>query len=300
VWLIPLASGSHSVGIVADEAYHPLETLNTFDKAMAWLARHQPQLHADLEGKRGRLQDFAFFRRFSYGCKQVYDGRRRWALTGEAGLFLDPFYSPGGDFIAISNSYVTELIARDRAGAPVVLHADLYQRIYFSFYEAMLPLYVGQYGLFGDAEVLPVKVLWDYTYYWGVMCQLFFQRRLTDLPALGRIQKPLARVRDVNAALQSFFRAWGAKSARRNPPRMLDQAALPWFAELNRGLRDTLDDRAFDARIAESFAQLDRLALQIVRRALAEHPDLDGRPVLELLGADAVPGDESMLFPAAG
>jgi hypothetical protein len=38
---------------------------------------------------------------------------RRWALTGEAGLFLDPFYSPGTDFIAISNTYITELVARD-------------------------------------------------------------------------------------------------------------------------------------------------------------------------------------------
>ena len=299
VWLIPLASGSHSVGIVADEAYHPLETLNTFEKALAWLARHQPQLHADLDAKRDRLQDFAFFRRFSYGCKQVFDGRRRWALTGEAGLFLDPFYSPGGDFIAISNTYITDLVAQDRAGAPVAAYADLYQRIYFSFYEAMLPLYTGQYGLFGDPEVLPAKVLWDYTYYWGVMCQLFFQRRLTDLPALGRIQKPLNRVRAINVAMQSFFREWSAKSERRNPAVMLDQAALPWFAELNRGLRDTLDDRAFDVRMAEGFAQLDRLAAQIVERATAEHAGLDGGSLLVLLGADASTGGESMLFPEA-
>ena len=40
----------------------------------------------------------------------------RWALTGEAGLFLDPFYSPGSDFIGISNTYITDLIARDRQG----------------------------------------------------------------------------------------------------------------------------------------------------------------------------------------
>ncbi len=26
---------------------------------------------------------------------------------------------------------------------------------------------------------MPIKVLWDYTYYWGVLCQLFFQNRLT-------------------------------------------------------------------------------------------------------------------------
>ena len=37
VWLIPLASGAHSLGIVCDAAMHPLDTINTHDKAMAWL-----------------------------------------------------------------------------------------------------------------------------------------------------------------------------------------------------------------------------------------------------------------------
>ncbi|MES1163824.1 MAG: NAD(P)/FAD-dependent oxidoreductase, partial [Rhizobacter sp.] len=114
-WLIPLASGSHSVGIVADPRFHPLDTMDSFDKAMDWFERYQPRLFDELDGKRHLLQDFAFFRKFSYGCKQVFSAQR-WALTGEAGLFLDPFYSPGSDFIAISNTYITELIAIDRAG----------------------------------------------------------------------------------------------------------------------------------------------------------------------------------------
>ena len=299
VWLIPLASGSHSVGIVADAALHPLETMNTFEKAMDWLQRHQPRLHRDLAEKRDRLQDFAFFRRFSYGCRQVFDGARRWALTGEAGLFLDPFYSPGGDFIAISNTYITELVAQDRAGATVALHAELYQRIYFSFYQAMLPIYVGQYKLFGDPRVLPVKVLWDYTYYWGVLCQLFFQRRLTDLAAIGRLQKPLAHAQRLNVEMQRFLRAWSALSDRHNPAAMLDQAGLPWFAELNRGLNDRLDDAGFARRMRETFEQLDALARQIVAQAVSEHPTLDGAVVLATLdpqaGRDATP----MLFAAA-
>jgi flavin-dependent dehydrogenase len=300
VWLIPLASGSHSVGIVADAATHPIATMDSFDKAMAWLAAHQPQLHAELEAKRDRLQDFAFLRRFSYGCAQVYDGARRWALTGEAGVFLDPFYSPGGDFIAISNTYVTELVARDRAGAPVEAHADLYQRLYLSFYEAMLPIYTGQYGLFGDPEVLPVKVLWDYAYYWGVLCQLFFQHRLTDLAAIGRLHQPLLHVSALNAALQAFFRDWSARSTRHNPARMLDQASLPWFAELNRGLRDALDDAGFERRMADNFARLDELAAQIVGRACAEHAGLEAHDVNALLGQRrSDPFAPSMLFPQA-
>jgi hypothetical protein len=273
--------------------------MNTFEKAMAWLEIHQPLLHRDLQGKRHLLQDFAFFRRFSYGCSRVYDGNRRWALTGEAGLFLDPFYSPGGDFIAISNTYITELVALDRSGKRTGSYAEIYQRLYFSFYEAMLPIYSGQYGLFGDPEVLPVKVLWDYTYYWGVLCQLFFQDRLTDLTALGRLQKPLASAQALNVEMQKFFRAWGTSSERRNPAAMLDQASLPWFAELNRGLADTLDEEAFARRMAETFSQLSALARQIVERALEAHPTLDGEPVLALIGVDARSEAASMLFSEA-
>jgi len=297
VWLIPLASGAHSVGIVADANRHPLESMDSFDKAMRWLEQHQPRLHRDLEAKRSRLLDFAFFRNYSYGCRQVFDGARRWAVTGEAGVFLDPFYSPGGDFIAISNTYITELVARDHGGAPVGAHAELFQRLYLSFYRAMLPIYVGQYGLFGDARVLPVKVLWDYTYYWGVLCQLFFQRRLTDLAAIGRLRTPLARAERLNGAVQAFLREWSRHSDRRNPPQLLDQASLPWFAELNRGLTDTLDDAAFQRRMADSFAQLDALAAEMVEHATAEHPRLDGSGVLALLDGTARRPGARMLFP---
>ena len=45
VWLIPLASGSHSVGIVADARCIRSTTINSFDKAMAWFASYQPRLH---------------------------------------------------------------------------------------------------------------------------------------------------------------------------------------------------------------------------------------------------------------
>ncbi len=282
VWLIPLSSGSHSVGIVADPKLHPLDGFNTFDKAMQWFETYQPRLFDELDGKRHLLQDFAFFKRFSYGCKQVFSAQR-WALTGEAGLFLDPFYSPGSDFIAIGNTYICELIARDRAGQSLNAHAHLYDQVFHSFYESTLTLYTGQYALFGDPEVLPVKVIWDYTYYWGVLSQLFFQNRLADLAALSRLKDELAHCQKLNLAVQDFLRAWSAVSAKRNPAVMLDQAALPWFAELNRSLTDTLDDHAFRARLQKSTGQLRALAAELLERACREHPGLDGSTLSALL-----------------
>jgi hypothetical protein len=208
-------------------------------------------------------------------------------------VFLDPFYSPGSDFIAIGNTYITDLIARDLQGELINGRAHVYQQLYFSFYESTLSLYTDQYALFGDPEVLPVKVIWDYTYYWGVLCQLFFQRRLTDLASIGRLSEPLNHCKALNQVMQKFMREWSRLSQRRNAPVLLDQAALPWFAELNRGLRDELDDEGFRARIIEYTGLLNSLAAEIVERARQEHPALDSSEVRKLLdakfGGSAVP-----------
>lgn len=296
VWLIPLASGSHSVGIVADPRWHPLERMDSFERAMAWLAEHQPRLFDELDGKRDRLQDFAFFRRFSHDCRQVFSAGR-WALAGEAGRFLDPFYSPGSDFIAIGNTFITELVARDRAGQPLAAHAQVYEQIFRSFYDSTMALYVDQYGIFGDPEVLPVKVLWDYTYYWGVLAQLSFQGRLTDLRLLGELRDELMAVQQLNLAVQRLLRAWSAGSARRNLPWLLDQAAQPWFVELNRSLLDRLDDDALRARLRASVARLSAIAAQIADRAAGTARD-EAADLRRLLAARPDPGAwPPMLFP---
>jgi len=298
VWLIPLASGSHSVGIVADARFHPLSRINTFGRALDWLRELQPRLAEDIETKRERLQDFVFLKHFSYGCKKVFSGDR-WAMTGESGVFLDPFYSPGSDFIAIANTYVTELIAHDRAGRPVQAYARIYEQLFMSFYDSTMSLYRDQYRMFGDPEVLPVKVTWDYAYYWGVLCQLFFQRRLADVKMLSRVGGELNDSKALNFAMQDFLRAWSARSHRRNPPAMLDQSRLHWFTELNRGLRDVLDDAAFETRIRGTTQQLRALAREIVTKACAEHEGLDASAVLALLGEEPGTKVAGMLLDSA-
>ena len=286
VWLIPLASGAHSVGIVCDAAAHPLDTMNTFEKTMMWLQRHQPRLAQALAGV--EPMDFAFFRNFSYDCAQVFSPQR-WALTGEAGVFLDPFYSPGSDFIAISNTYITELIAKDRTGEPIDAYVGVYESLYFSFYESTLAMYRGQYDLFGDPLLMPLKVAWDYTYYWGVLAPLFCGGRITDLTVMARLRNDLARAKALNAAMQDFLRAWHAACPTDNTgtPRLLDQSAVPWFAELNGALADQLDTPAFLQRMRGNIAQLERLAVELrdEARRLVDLPDdlaldglLPGRP----------------------
>ena len=275
-WLIPLGSGAHSVGIVCDAKMHPLETMNTFDRSLEWFAKHQPAVGRECAARRDKLMDFMFLRGFSYGCKQVFSGDR-WALTGEAGVFLDPFYSPGSDFIAISNTYICELIALDRAGQPLGPYARMYEQLYMSFYENTLTLYRDQYPMFGDAEVMPIKVIWDYTYYWGVLCQLVFQDRLTDIALLGELRAELDLAQQLNRRMQLFFRRWHLQSRNRNAAVMLDQRELDWFVEMNRGLHDSLSTAELAQRLRTNIAMMQRLAAAIGRRASRVCPDLDAR-----------------------
>ncbi|TWH99968.1 flavin-dependent dehydrogenase [Luteimonas cucumeris] len=285
-WLIPLASGAHSLGIVCDAKMHPLDTMNTHDKAMAWLCRHQPRVFESIDKPEHALQDFLFLRHFSYGCKQVFSGDR-WALTGEAGLFLDPFYSPGSDFIAISNTYVCDLIAKDRAGVPFAPYAEIYQQLYFSFYESTLTLYQDQYPIFGDPQVMPLKVLWDYAYYWALLAPLFFGRRQTELSLLNRLRPAFSRGRELNLAMQALLRDWGTRNTGpvASSLRVLDQHQLDWCREMNRALTDELDDDAFHARTQRYVAWMAQLAGDLLTHARAVHADIDDHGLDMLLSA---------------
>ena len=235
-------------------------------------------------------------RHFSHDCTQVYS-HDRWAITGEAGLFLDPFYSPGSDFIAISNTYIADLIARDRAGQAFEPYADLYQQLLRSFYDNTMTLYQDQYPLFGNARVMPVKVIWDYAYYWAVLAPLFMSGRIAALGVLGRLRSQFERARVLNLAMQPFLRAWGEIDDHgiREDGRLLDQYVIPWFHEMNRALNDQDDDAAFVARIAGNVVTMEKLAREVFDAVRVAHPGIEDHGLQSLL-ADVEAG-EAMLSP---
>jgi flavin-dependent dehydrogenase len=280
-WLIPLGSGAHSVGIVVDADMHPLEGMKDFDRALGWLGTHQPTVARAVAAERDSLLDFAFLRHYSHGSKRAFSADR-WALTGEAGVFLDPFYSPGSDFIAICNTYICALVGHDLDGTNIAPYAHFYEKLFLSFYESTLTLFRHQYPLFGNATVLPVKVIWDYAYYWGILCQLVFQHRLTDLALLGELRPQLERTSALNERMQQLFRDWNAAQPGRNERRMLDQHSLPWFAEMNGSLHDPLDDAQLRARLRENVELLESLAVSLLERASA-----DGTPMRDN-GSDSI------------
>ena len=260
VWLIPLSSGSMSVGIVFDNDLHDFDRLKTYQGTLDWLARHQPRCHRAIVESPGKLQDFRYLKNFSHGCRQVYS-HHRWALTGEAGVFLDPFYSPGSDFIGISNTYITDLICREMAGERIARRAQHYQRIYFSFYQSSLNLYRHQYPMFGHTRAMMAKTIWDYAYYWGVLSLFFFAGKLTDLAFFVRHAPMLEALRNLNIQMQHMFLAWAeSESPVETSGLFVNQSALPLLVRLNRELTETLEDPALDQRLTDNGGMLTELA----------------------------------------
>jgi hypothetical protein len=155
----------------------------------------------------------------------------------------------------------------------------------------MLTLYQDQYPMFGHAQMMPLKVTWDYAYYWGVLCQLMFQQRLTDLNLLGDMRAELEHAQALNTRMQQLFRQWHAASAAQSRREMLDQCALTWFAELNASLTDPLDDAGIRARLRDNVRLLDgiadALALQAASTDARLHAPLSGQPRPSLFPAVA-------------
>jgi hypothetical protein len=118
------------------------------------------------------------------------------------------------------------------------------------------------------------------------MCQLFFQNKLVDVVTMARMRTKLAAIQDINSAMQRYFREWNLVSAKRNPVQMLDQASLPWFAKLNKELRDDLSTAEFMVRIDQQLLQLHELASEIVIESQRDYPMLDAQALINLLDAE--------------
>jgi hypothetical protein len=251
-WIIPLAGDRTSVGIVAEPDAHPASNFNTFDKFCKWLSQHQPKLAEEVLAARDSLMDFRFMKNLARDSEQVWS-RQRWALTGESGLFSDPFYSPGSDFIGISNSFICDIVQRESAGERFSAHAALYQQMYKSFFESTMSLYERQYWGFGDTRLMVVKTTWDYAYYWSILTWLFFRGVMTDMAFLRAAQPRLVAMRQLNGTMQEAFR--NRATERRQDEgrgRFFDQAAIPVLYDLNAALLEPTGNvqREFEANCA--------------------------------------------------
>lgn len=202
-WVIPL-QGKTSLGVVYDSALFPAERVATPEKLIEWACREFPLFARDLP--RRTILDHGSFRDFAYDCAETL-GASKWALSGEAGRFSDPLYSPGGDLIALHNTLIADLIltADDAERARKVA---LYETVLRSLYQAYVPSYAVSYDVLGDQEAFILKYTWELAVYFTFYVFPFINDLFTEpkflLPFLGKF----ARLGRINANLQPFLSAF--------------------------------------------------------------------------------------------
>lgn len=276
VWLIPLGSGTTSFGIVGDAGLHPYQRLNRLDRAIEWLREHEPQCAEVVEADRdaGNIQDFLALRHYAHGCARVYSPDR-WLLTGEAGVFTDPFYSPGSDFIGMGNGFITDLIVRDRAGEDISERLERFNLDYLRLFDAFLRLYTGQYPLMGNAQVMTAKAAWDNGAYWAITALLYFQRRLTRPEFMTTIDPLMKRFFILHARMQVFLRTWDQRDSSQYGEGFTNVIAVASLRQLQAELGGPqMDDEALRAKLEANFALLERFAQSLQTLAAETDPAL--------------------------
>ena len=260
VWIIPLAGGYTSIGVVTDPSIHPLDSYDSYEKLVGWFGTHQPALASQLRG--AEALDFMKLRNLAHGCAKTWS-TDKWCLTGEAGYFSDPFYSPGTDFIGLSNTYITDLITRDCTATELGIRAAIYQKSYLSIFSSTMSLYRDQYAGFGDSRLMAVKLTWDYFFYWAVLAWLFFRDALTDLDFLRRAQPEIEHIRAINDTMQAAFRKRAALAiVDPGSARFFDQNAIPLLVELNAALLEQPESRL--AELQENRRKLEKAAPKLL------------------------------------
>ena len=210
VWIIPLVDDRTSIGIVADPRYHPFETFNSFEKSMNWLKKYEPLAASMLEEHTEKLMDFKVMKNFAYDTKQFYSSER-WAVTGEAGAFLDPLYSPGSDFIGLSNTWITDLVTRDLNDEDIALRSLVYNHAHKQLFRGWATLYRDMYGLFGKTQIMLMKIIWDWAAYWGIPNVLFSNKGYINLDVMKLYAAPNGighRFATLNNNMQHLFGVW--------------------------------------------------------------------------------------------
>ena len=262
IWLIPLQNGGTSVGIVADPDRHPLDRINRFERALAWLRDREPQL-AEVAASLERL-DFRVLKAQAYFSRRALSVDR-WALCGESGFFVDALYSPGGDFIAVGNTLATQMIAADCAGDRLRLAtlARFGEQLLNGMLQHYIGLYRGSYQWMGRPGVMLQKVAWDIAVYFAYNVLLFCNGRFCDPDFHRTIRQENARLESLQQLMRYRFKARAAAENGSYSGRFIDQTYVEPIMSLYRSSDGRLDAEALKARLGENLKILERFGNNI-------------------------------------
>jgi flavin-dependent dehydrogenase len=196
-WWIPLKGGDVSVGVVFDQRIveWPQESGKLGERLKKFLMKH-PVGREMLVDAEFDESDQHWRRNLAYySTTFAGDG---FVLVGDAAAFMDPFYSPGMDWISFTTSAAAELITAERRGeamdARIAEHNRAFAQSHRSWFEAV---YKDKYEYMGEWDLMSLAFRLDLgLYYLGIVSQPFKygESALTIPPFSVRASRPVFAV----------------------------------------------------------------------------------------------------------
>ena len=169
-WWIPLKGGDVSVGVVWDQRLvdFPKDGGSIGERVKMFLMKHPVgrEMIADAEYH----EDDQLWRKnlAYYSTTFCGDG---FVLVGDAAAFMDPFYSPGMDWISFTSFSAADLITKQRNGNLTSETLVKYNRDFSTCHRRWFEsLYKDKYEYMGEFDLMSLAFRLDLSlYYWGVV-----------------------------------------------------------------------------------------------------------------------------------
>jgi hypothetical protein len=172
-WCIPLKGGDVSIGAVFDQRLLEWPGEGGLGQQLKSFLMQHPAASEIMSSAQWREGDVHWRKNLPYSSTTTAgDG---FALVGDAAGFIDPFYSPGMDWISFTCATTSRLITAAMRGEqlPPLLEKQNrdFARSYRRWFEG---LYQDKYEYMGDFELMRLAFLLDLgLYYIGVAAQPF-------------------------------------------------------------------------------------------------------------------------------
>jgi flavin-dependent dehydrogenase len=172
-WCIPLKGGDVSIGVVFDQRFVTWPSEGSVAQRLKDFLMQHPVAREIMADAQWREGDVHWRRNLPYySTTFAGDG---FALVGDAAGFIDPFYSPGMDWISFTVFSAAELILEQQHGAEmatlVARHNRVFSRSYSWWFQA---IYQDKNEYMGDYDLMSVAFLMDLgLYYLGIASQPF-------------------------------------------------------------------------------------------------------------------------------
>jgi flavin-dependent dehydrogenase len=185
-WFIPLKGGDVSVGFVYDQRFTDLPEGGSLGDRLRQLIEQHPAGKEMLSEAHFHEGDVHFRRNLAY-CSSTFAGNG-FVIVGDAAAFMDPFYSPGMDWISYSSSAAAALIDSCLRGKPAKERVERHnQRFHLSYTRWFESIYRDKYFYMGDQELMTLAFRLDLGgYYFGVVSQPFkYGSRILEIPSFA-------------------------------------------------------------------------------------------------------------------